>query len=522
MTTSTNIQEYFCKIVKGDEDISVGVAAIRSLMEIIKYSKSETVQELEANLKEAIQAMKNTNFTVAAINSACELFIRFITLAALDTREFEKCKKIMLDRGHLFIKKLEEARGKIVKLSANFIEDGCVILTHSRSRVVLQTLRKASKQNKKFEVFVTISAPDNSGVQMTRDLEAEGIPCTLILDAAIGYIMERVNFIMVGAEGVVESGGIVNKVGSYTMAVCAKEMKKPFYVLTESFKFTRLFPLGQQDLPEEYKYTSDVRMNNNLTKMHPLVDYTPPSYITLLFTDLGILTPSAVSDELIKLYLCGGSLIHPQVAVTAAHCVNRKGPFNVRAGEWNWQIESEPIPHQDKTAKKVIIHPSFHPPSLRNDIAVLILKSPFKLTENIGLICLPARGVRFDMQGCVAAGWGKNSYKKGTYQSTLKKSLRDARLGPFFKLHRSFICAGGEANRDTCKGDGGSPLMCPIVGRPDKYHQVGIVSWGLTCGLQNTPGVYVNVEMFTKWIDYVLKSNGFDTTVYKSKNVGSL
>lgn len=47
---------------------------------------------------------------------------------------------------------------------------------------------------------------------MCKDLQASGIRCTLILDSAIGYIMEQVNFIMVGAEGVVESGGIVNKV----------------------------------------------------------------------------------------------------------------------------------------------------------------------------------------------------------------------------------------------------------------------------------------------------------------------
>lgn len=94
---------------------------------------------------------------------------------------FDECKKIMLNRGHVFLKKLDEARGKIVKLAANFIEDGTVskyptffinnltiinfqkILTHSRSRVVLQTLRKSYKQNKSFEVFVAISAPDNSG-----------------------------------------------------------------------------------------------------------------------------------------------------------------------------------------------------------------------------------------------------------------------------------------------------------------------------------------------------------------------
>ncbi|KAJ8979922.1 hypothetical protein NQ317_003664 [Molorchus minor] len=297
------VREFFCKIIKEDEDVSVGVAAIRTLMEIIKHSKSETVQELEATLKDGIQVMKSSNYPVAAVNSGCELFLRFITLAVLDTRTFEECKAIMLNRGHIFIKKLDEARGKIVKLAAKFIGDGCKVLTHSRSRVVLQTLRKAHKQTKNFEVFVTISAPDNSGKRMCKDLEAEGIPCTLILDSAVGYIMDQVHFIMVGAECVVESGGIVNKVGNYTMAICAKEMKKPFYVLTESFKFTRLFPLGQQDLPAEYKYTSDVRKSGDLKKVHPLVDYTPPSYITLLFTDIGILTPSAVSDELIKLYL---------------------------------------------------------------------------------------------------------------------------------------------------------------------------------------------------------------------------
>lgn len=43
------------------------------------------------------------------------------------------------------------------------------------------------------------------------------------------------------------------KVGTYTMAICAREMKKPFYVLAECFKFCRLFPLNQQDLPAEYK-----------------------------------------------------------------------------------------------------------------------------------------------------------------------------------------------------------------------------------------------------------------------------
>lgn len=215
---------------------------------------------------------------------------------------FDECKQIMLERGLLFLTKLDEARGKIVKLATRFINDGSRILTHSRSRVVLQTLKEAARMNKRFHVYVTISAPDNSGERMCKDLQDAHIPCTLILDSAVGYIMEQIDFVMVGAEGVVESGGIVNKIGSYTIALCAKEAKVPFYVLTESFKFSRLFPLNQGDLPNDFKYTSVMRQKE-LIKQHPLVDYTPPAYLTLLFTDIGILTPSAVSDELIKLYL---------------------------------------------------------------------------------------------------------------------------------------------------------------------------------------------------------------------------
>ncbi|KAL3276546.1 hypothetical protein HHI36_011921 [Cryptolaemus montrouzieri] len=296
------ISNYFCKVIKEDEDISVGVAAIRTLMEIINKSGSATIQGLNENLKEGISIMKDSNYQVAAINSGSELFLRFITLAQLDTETFEEAKQIMLNRGNLFLEKLNQARGKIVKSASKFVIDGARVLTHSRSRVVLQTLREAAKQNKKFEVYVTISEPDKSGSRLYKELESDGIPCVEILDSAIGYIMEQVDFVMIGAECVVESGGIVNKVGSYTMAVCAKEMKKPFYVLTESFKFSRLFPLNQQDLPMEYKYIN-VEKVKDLKKAHPLVDYTPPVYITLLFTDLGILTPSAVSDELIKLYL---------------------------------------------------------------------------------------------------------------------------------------------------------------------------------------------------------------------------
>ncbi|BES97520.1 translation initiation factor eif-2b [Nesidiocoris tenuis] len=301
-SSELDIEKFFCSILQQDKEISAGIAAICTLLKLLQQDNSETVQELVTKLKKADEVMQQTDYSITAVMSATELFLRFITLATLDYPSFNQCKETMLERGQLFLKKLEEARPKIAKLASSFIVDGSVILTHSRSRVVLETFKEAANNNKRFTVFVTMSSPDNSGKEMCDDIERLGIPCTIILDSTVGYIMESVDMVMVGAEGVVESGGIINKVGSYTMALCAKMMKKPVYVLTESFKFSRLYPLNQRDLPNKYKYKWST-LKEDLSKLHPLVDYTPPSYINLLFTDLGILTPSAVSDELIKLYL---------------------------------------------------------------------------------------------------------------------------------------------------------------------------------------------------------------------------
>ncbi|CAH2085653.1 unnamed protein product [Euphydryas editha] len=297
------VQEIFLKILREEEDVSAGVAAIKTLLTVIENYKVATVRELDHNLQLAVEAMRHCNQPVTAISSGCELFMRFITFAKLDVKSFEECEQIMLQRGRIFLDTLLEARGKVAKQALPFISDGCKILTHSRSRVVLQAMLEAAKANKRFEVFVTMSCPDNSGVRMHKELVAAGIEATLILDSAVGYIMEQMDIVMIGAEGVTESGGIINKVGTYCLGMAALELKKPVYVLTESFKFSRIYPLNQRDVPNEFKYLSNVLSSGDLSKQHPLVDYTPPAYITLLFTDLGILTPSAVSDELIKLYL---------------------------------------------------------------------------------------------------------------------------------------------------------------------------------------------------------------------------
>lgn len=296
--------EFFLKCMKDDPDTSIPLTAIKTLIHVIKLSEAGTISGLHDSLKTVIRELRETTEkaerSVTAIASGCELLLRFITLAApedLLSKDFSECKRVLALRGELFLQKAENSRQKIGYLSQQFIRDGSVILTHSKSRVVLQVLLEAAAKNKRFKVYVTESQPDHEGAGTEKILGENNIPCTVILDSAVGYIMERVDMVLLGAESVVESGGIINKIGTYPLAVMAKAMNKPVYIACESFKFLREYPLKQKEIENRNKYLSSADTG------HPLVDYTPPSYITLIFTDLGILTPSAVSDELIKLYL---------------------------------------------------------------------------------------------------------------------------------------------------------------------------------------------------------------------------
>ena len=66
-------------------------------------------------------------------------------------------------------------------------------------------------------------------------LTAAGIPCTVVLDAAVAYVIDKVDMVLVGSEAVVESGGLINAVGSNQLAIIAKAANKPFYAVAERY-----------------------------------------------------------------------------------------------------------------------------------------------------------------------------------------------------------------------------------------------------------------------------------------------
>jgi len=226
----------------------------------------------------------------------------------------------------------------------------------------------------------------------------------------------------------------------------------------------------------------------------------------------------------VKVFQGGASLVAAGAVLTAAHKVSSfveiPEKLVVRCGEWDTQTTGEPLKHQDRIVKKVVLHPEYNRKNLANTAAILILETEFELSQHVDTICLPDMQENFDEDtDCHVKGWGKDKWEDGEYQVILKSvrmpvvnsesclnQLRTTKLGRRFRLHPSFVCAGGQTGEDACFGDGGGPLVCPLKHDPERFVQVGIVAWGIGCG-QGVPGVYTSLSAIGCWIDYELKCN---------------
>ena len=305
-------------------DYPDAVAAVEILTQTLRDSTESTLQGLLLEVRRAADEIKafarvSPDLAIISLESSIDVFLLYVTRQASRRDNFRGLHGAIVERAEKFVALYLASREKIAHVGAQFIRDGCTILVHGYSRVVVHLLTQRAK-TANFSVLVTEGRPVGAGRSVAEALRASGISCDTILDAAVGYMMGKVDMCLVGAEGVVESGGVVNLLGTYQLAIVAQACKIPLYVATETFKFARLYPLSQDDLPQRYLEVTlgeDAAAGpvapvavtgvgapgweRSLVKS-PVCDYTPPEYITLMFTDVGVLTPSAVSDELIKLY----------------------------------------------------------------------------------------------------------------------------------------------------------------------------------------------------------------------------
>lgn len=256
------------KILASDPDITMPVAAIEALVEALHDIPATTVSETLDLLSTLTAELKRKIPNPISLSAGTDLFQRYIITTLQNPRggssssrggDFDAVRDHLVQNGKLFVERAKEARDKIASFGKHFVRDGNTVLTNGGSRVVGALLRSAAESASggfgaqgsiRFRVIYVVSS-DSPSAESSENISALrklGIPVATIPPTAIAYCLQQVTQCFVGAEGVVENGGIISRLGTYQIAMLAKAAGKPFYVVSESHKFVRLYPLGQMDL----------------------------------------------------------------------------------------------------------------------------------------------------------------------------------------------------------------------------------------------------------------------------------
>jgi translation initiation factor eIF-2B subunit alpha len=331
------------KLLAEDPELTMPVAAIEALIVGLAQTPASTVSETLDLVSKLTARLKQSIRNPISLSAGTDLFQQYLIANLQRARgDFDQIRSHLVQNGRLFVERAKAARDTIAGFGKHFIRDGNVVLTNGGSRVVGSLLRSAAESSNgsgrgsiRFKVIYVVShssaSEESESASNIAALRERDIPVATIPPTAVAYCMDQVTQCFVGAEGVVENGGIVSRLGTYQMATLAKAQGKPFYVVSESHKFVRLYPLNQQDLgieqhimdfrtakgsereeQTERKSLRDegvadldgdaAKASDADTIAEEAVDYTPPHLISGIITESGVLLPSAVSEELIKIW----------------------------------------------------------------------------------------------------------------------------------------------------------------------------------------------------------------------------
>ena len=280
---------------------NVAIAAIKALESLAKETKAKKRENFMKELSEAKATLFATRETEPLMRNAVRWVISQVEDS--DERNVGELVNLVTSSSRNFQKSLEASKERIAEIGDKRVRDGSVILTHCHSSTVTYMLSKALKEGKKFEVIITETRPAFQGRITAKEMLALGVKTTFIVDSAARSFMKNVDLVVVGADAITSEGNVVNKIGTGTIALLAREARKPFYVVSELLKFDPATLYGEYEKIEE-RSRDEVWKDApaELNVRNPAFDVTPRDLIHGVICEEGIVSPHSVAEVVRRAY----------------------------------------------------------------------------------------------------------------------------------------------------------------------------------------------------------------------------
>jgi methylthioribose-1-phosphate isomerase len=280
----------------------IGIAAAYGMALGARDIEASNMRDFLARLRPVAEALAATRPTAVNLSWA----LKRMTLAAEAAADPQAAREALVSEALRIHQESTDADRRLGAHGAQLIPAGSAVLTHCNTGslatggygTALGVIRAAWEQGKLSRVYVDETRPLLQGARLTAwELARDGIPATLIADSAAGFLMRRrdaIACVVVGADRIAANGDVANKIGTYALAVLAKEHAIPFYVAAPTSTIDLGSASGDQ-IPIEERPAEEVTTFAGVTvapagteALNPAFDVTPYRYVAAIITDRGI------------------------------------------------------------------------------------------------------------------------------------------------------------------------------------------------------------------------------------------
>jgi methylthioribose-1-phosphate isomerase len=302
---------------------AIGVAAAMGIARGVKNSGARTISEMRADFEKIAETISKTRPTAVnlfwAVKRMRGVFDQAVAVVSTPSPAVTGRSETTAPEAAI----IETVKGRLVEVAqrilaediaineamgrhgAALMPDSGTVLTHCNAGALatggygtaLGVIRAAVAMRKKIDVFVDETRPFLQGARLTAwELARDSIPVTLITDNMAGHFMKagQIKAAIVGADRIAANGDVANKIGTYSVAVLAKENQIPFYVaaplstIDMSLASGDEIPIEERDPAEVTHWAGVATAPDAVPARHPAFDVTPNRYVTAIITERGI------------------------------------------------------------------------------------------------------------------------------------------------------------------------------------------------------------------------------------------